>query len=203
MVPIHDTDVAAERWSKSGWENYELWEKVEVRLKRQKRLWIAATVILFVALSTVPIVMDRWPKWKARSIARHLAQEINQMKHDAIVHRSAYRIRFLQESQLQYVIESVEQCGASQGETKKTGALVREDLLSSYLLVSSKKARELGIPGLVTEFCYDFLSGNSMAVKGEAVIGLGVLPANDLSENRLDRLSVLLLSGPSAEMSFD
>ena len=50
MVPIHDTDVAEERWSQAEWENYELWEKVELKLKRKKQLWILATFLVFLAL---------------------------------------------------------------------------------------------------------------------------------------------------------
>ena len=34
MVPIYESDVAEERWSKSEWNHYELWEKVEQRVRR-------------------------------------------------------------------------------------------------------------------------------------------------------------------------
>src|SRR6185437_11560801 len=97
MVPIHDSDVGEQRWSKSEWENYELWEKVELRLKRQKRLWVFATIVIFLGLSAVPIVIERWPKWSSRSMAVTLAREINRMKRDSSIGRSAFRLRFVDE----------------------------------------------------------------------------------------------------------
>lgn len=50
MVPIYDSDVAEERWSKAEWRNYELWEKLEQRQIRKKRLWIMATILVFLMI---------------------------------------------------------------------------------------------------------------------------------------------------------
>lgn len=203
MVPIHDTDVASERWSKAEWENYELWEKVELRLKRQKRIWIFATLVLFLVLSSVPIVMDRWPKWATRLAARNLAQELNRLKREAIKERAAYRIRFIEEGKLNYAVERLADCSAVQGELKRTDSLVSPSVSVLYASIFPLQAKELGIPGVVNEFCYDYLTGSGAIAKGESVVGFGIIPAKDLTEKRLDRLTVLLLSGPSAEMSFD
>jgi len=203
MAPIHDTDIAEERWSRGGWENYELWEKVEVRLRRQKRLWILATAVMFLSLSAVPIVMDRWPKWTSRAMTRKLAQEINHIKWEAIADRAAYRLRFVGEGHLDFIVEKLAQCSSPAGEIKRTGRLGSEETSNTYSWVSAEQAKNFAIPGIVSEFCYDPLQGNYAFLNGGAVVGFGIISVKDLSESRLDRLSVLLLSGPSAEISFD
>lgn len=203
MVPIHDTDVAQERWSKAEWENYELWEKVELRLKRHRRLWILATFFLFLTLSAVPIVFERWPKWMTRSAARSLAQEINRIKREASLDRAAYRLKFIREGELSYVVERLPNCFAEKGEVIRTDSLPPQGWQKPFSWVSTARGLELGVPGLVNEFCYDYLAGSGSVLKGESIVGFGIIPAKDLTEGRLDRLSILLLSGPSAEETFD
>ena len=67
MVPIHDTDLAQERWSQTEWEHYELWEKLEVKLSDVARPSGSAPLpfLLFFILSSVPILIEHWPKWIA------------------------------------------------------------------------------------------------------------------------------------------
>jgi hypothetical protein len=203
MAPIHDTDLADQRWSQAEWENYELWEKQELRIKRKKRLWILTTTFVFLVLSAVPIIIDQWPKWMTRSISRHIAQEINRLKRDAIINRTSYRLRFTEEVGLGYKVERLDSCMASSGETIKSDYFVKESIREKYLWISPEQAEKLSIPGLVGEVCYDFLLGSEAVLKKDVVIGIGIIPAKDLTEKRVDRVSVLLLSGPSAEISFD
>ncbi|MEO7162095.1 MAG: hypothetical protein ABI041_04175 [Bdellovibrionia bacterium] len=203
MVPIHDTDVGEERWSKSEWENYELWEKVELRLKRQKRLWVFATAATVIFFSAIPTVVDRWPKWKTRSAARYLAQEINRMKRVASIERASYRLQFAEGAKFEYFIEKVKDCKVM------SGALVRSLPVNSiameegYTLIPPKTGQELGIPGLIHSFCYDYLAGSVISEYPNSVAGFGIISVKDLAEKRLDRISLLLLSGPSADVSFD
>jgi hypothetical protein len=208
MVPIHDTDIGEERWDKAAWESYELWEKIELRLRRRKRLWIFGTVLLFIMLSAVPIVRDRLPKWTTETAARRLAQEVNRIKRDANIDRSAYRIRFNESGSLSYQVERVKSCAEAKGVVLRTEALLSKSKLGSYVLLTSQQGVEIGAPGLVQSFCYDYLAGSEGALNGQTIIGFGIMPAQDLSANnltapRMDRLSVLLLSGPLAEISFD
>jgi hypothetical protein len=72
-----------------------------------------------------------------------------------------------------------------------------------YMWLIPTRGTELGVSGLVGEFCYDYLAGSGAVLKGQDIIAFGIIPAKDLTEKHLDRLSVLLLSGPSAEISFD
>src|SRR5437868_6887859 len=110
MVPVHDTDIAAERWSKAEWQHYELWEKIEIRLRRRKWLWITATVSVFMGLSSIPIVLDRSPKWLTLRLSRKLAQEINWMKREAGIEQRAFRLRFVSGTTLSYVVETSAHC---------------------------------------------------------------------------------------------
>lgn len=207
MVPIHDSDVAEERWSRAEWENYELWEKVGVRLKRQKQLWILATVIVFMILSSVPVIMEYWPKWMCRSTSRHLAQLMNRLKHQAIVAQSAHRIRFDADGSLNYLVEVLPNCKAPQGFPIRRGILdftpPFETNNEAYLLLSSEQGEAFNIPGLKREYCYDPLQGSGPASAGEVASGFGVIPAKDLEDKRTDRLSILLVTGQEGDLSFD
>ena len=206
MVPIHDSDVADERWTKAEWEGYELWEKVELQERRKRRLWITATLLLFLILSAVPIAIEQLPKWIARSYSRQLAQEVNQLKREASIAKAPFRIRLVQtesEEQLQFVVEKVSDCKSSQGDIVRRGSLSYRTVTSRFTWVFPTDGVELGVPGLLTQFCYDPLLGSDVILRGKPMEAFGIIPVKDLSEKRLDRMALLLLSGPSAETSFD
>jgi hypothetical protein len=201
MVPIHDTDIAEERWSKSEWEHYELWEKVEHRLRRRKWLWISGTALAFLALSSVPTVLDRWPKWRSMSLARGLAQEVDRIKREAATQHASFRIRFADGGGLAYTVEKVARCSSGQGEAVRQGTIGGERG-EGFALLSPEQGARHDVPGLLTSFCYDHLAGNEA---GDSLRAFGIVAAKDLAaaEPRLDRLSVLLLRGASAEISFE
>jgi hypothetical protein len=200
MAPIHETDLAADRWEKAQWSQYELWERLEVRLRRRKLLWIAATLAVFLALSSIPIIIDRTPKWAAMSAARRLAQVVGGLKGEASTQHRAYRVRFGSEGSLQYTIEKVASCTDSvSGEVVRSGDLGRGDLV----LLTPEQGLSLQIPEVVNSLCYDPYTGSSPAAQGKPLVGFAILSAKDLTTGRTDRLSVLLVQGPSAELSFD
>ena len=203
MVPIHDTDIAESRWTKAEWENYELWEKVETRVRRRKRLWISGTVVLFLAISSVPIIRDRFPKWKSLNYTRRLAQEINRVKREANTDHVAYQIRFEGDGSLGYQIEKLTSCDSSQATFVRSGVLSNSNNATHFAVISAKRGNDLGVPGLAERFCYDPLKGSDAANLGGGLLGFGIGPVKDLTEGRIDRISVLLLSGPVAEVSFD
>lgn len=213
MAPIYESDVAEKRWSESEWNHYEFWERVELRLKRNQRLWIAAAVIVFLGISSIPVVIDQRPRWASLAMSRYLAQELNRMKREASLEHSAFRIRFLGNGSLDYVVEKSESCQSStvlkvreKSLLSRTAPLLSQDAnqaAPAFALLSSENGDSAGVPGLVTEFCYDPLQGSYPFVVGKPQIGFGIAPAHDLSAGRFDRLSVLLVSGASAELSFD
>ncbi len=208
MPPIHETDIAAERWSKGEWDHYELWEKIELRLRRRKYLWIAGAVILFLIFSAIPIVIDRSPKWMALKASRHLAQVINEMKRDAGLTEQALQIRF-KDGSLNYVIEKVSSCAQPTNPVLLSeGSLLKGSFASSFRMMNAQDSRDLKIPGLIEHFCYDPLLGSEYSSDPNALYGFGIAPTLDLTvkpmtEARLDRISILFLQGQSAEISFE
>jgi hypothetical protein len=203
MAPIYDTDIAQSRWDKADWENYELWEKVAHRHRRHRRGWIAVTVAVFMLFSSIPIVLDRWDKWATLAASRRLAEEINRLKRDAGIEHVAYRMRFAEGGYLEYRIEKAASCSDPKPILARTGRLFEGAAYSKYQLMTTALGVESGIPGLIQDFCYDYLSGSDTILKGEAVAGFGIAPAKDLAEKRLDRISILLINGPSAMPVFD
>lgn len=203
MVPIYESDVAEERWKESEWGQYELWEKVEHRLHRAKRAWVIATAIVFVILSAVPVVMDQMPKWRSLYAIQSLAREINQIKREAGMSRSAVRIRFLDPVKLDFVVESAANCLESsfaQSKMIRPGALPGGGDLE---LLDRARGEERGIPGLVTSFCYDPYLGEQIASQSGEAVGFAIIPAKDLAERRFDRVALLVLSGTFGEISFE
>jgi hypothetical protein len=207
MVPIHDTDLAQERWAQTEWEHYELWEKLEVKLRRRKAFWIGATVLLFFLLSSVPILIEHWPKWIALSANRNLSQQINRLKTMAGQpsdqdHR-AFRLRFSADHRLSYSIEKLNTCADTAGQLVESGNVVRNSQLENYALLSPEEGKSMGIPGLVESICFDSLNGSEQSSKEESISGFGIISVKDLAEKRADRVSILIFKGPSAESSFE
>ena len=203
MAPIYDTDLADERWTKAEWNNYEFWEKVESRRRRKNVLWVCATAVVFLALSSVPIVADQKPKWQSRRAARLMAQEINRVKREASVERAAYRIRFEGDGALSYVVERAPSCKEAKFTPVRSGVLVAPEVLGELAVLDPAIGEQVGVPGLGRQFCYDPLHGSESGDESRSLAAFGFLPVPDLSERRFDRLTVLLLTGPSAEATFD
>lgn len=204
MVPIHDSDVASERWNQAEWQHYELWEKIEVKLKRRKKLWIAGTVLVFLGLSSVPILISRWPKWTSLKAVRKLGEKIGEAKRLSGINHQAFRIEFPADRKLEYSVIQVPNCTAptSAGAVVSTGSLLKSSA-ENYVLLSPQEAQGFGIPGLVTSFCYDPLTGAAGTPNETAVSGFGIISVKDLAEGRQDRLSLVIFKGPSGEVSFE
>lgn len=202
MAPLHDTDVATERWNQSEWRSYELWEKVEQRNRRRRNLWIAGTAFVFLALSSIPIIRDRGPKWRSLSAIRQLSQEINAIKTLAAVQHAAFRVRLEGDSGLKLSVERLSSCQAGDAVPVRTVAL-RGASPEDYQWVGPEHASRVGLTGLVREFCYDYLGGSGALQQGKELAAFGVMPVKDLTEGRSDRIALLILSGPSAEVSFE
>lgn len=204
MVPIHDSDLGEERWATAEWKHYELWEKIEVKLKRRRNLWILGTVLVFLVLSSIPILVDHWPKWVSLKASRKLGQVINELKRTAGTDNQSLRLSFAVDGSLNYTVSKVSKCTdlGDAGIPVKTGNLLKPSLLNQYLLLTAQNGEAFGIPGLVQSFCYDPLAGSIATSSESSVAGFGVIPAKDLTDHRTDRLSLLIFKGPLAEVSF-
>lgn len=202
MAPIYDSDLAAERWSRDEWRSYELWEQVELRLRNRKRFWVAGAVVLFLLISSIPVVMEQGPRWRSLSATRKLAQELGAIKNEASITGQAFRVR-AEADGFGMRVEKAARCDAAEW------SMIRRFAFSpnqSLRLISMAEAPALNIPGVVDEFCYDPFLGNRWAAppyEGTKAAAFAIAPVKDLTESRTDRLGLLLLSGASAEISFE
>lgn len=197
MAPVHDTDLSENRWDREEWRSFELWEKVEQRLRKRKRIWIAATLVGYVLLCSLPVFSEMVPKWNTLSLVRELADALNDVKVTAALQQKTLRLKFAGAGRLDYVVEVLESCQQEAGQVLRSGRL--EDPDARFHLLDPKMGAELGVPGLVTEYCYDPLEGSGK----EDLRGFAVIPVKDLTEPRIDRLSLLTINGKNGEISFD
>lgn len=203
MAPIYDSDVAEERTQQEEWKNYELWEKIEIKLQRKRRIWIFSTVFVFLVLSSVPVVIDRTPYWAARKGAVEISKKLTELKRESLKNRKAVRVKFLAEPGLPIEYSEVENCQSAES-TQNTRW--QPDLRSRDELkfVSST---EPGIQNrllLTQEICFDPVKGFVSTSAGELKQAVAISSVKDLTENsRFDRVSVVVLQGESAEISFN
>lgn len=93
MAPIHDTDLAENRWSQSEWNHYELWEKKEARNRRNRRIWMGATALLFFLLGAIPVIRVSRPEWKLKALGWAVAREIGAIRNRALTEKKAYAVK--------------------------------------------------------------------------------------------------------------
>lgn len=202
MVPIHESDVAENRWKDDEWRQFELWERIEFRLRR-KRTWIILAVgLVFVGILAAPVIEDRLPKWRATEAMRELAVRANQMKVDAASLGVSLRLRIENAGEgPQYVIERVDGCESPQSARVWGGGSLFEnpERGTPFVVFEPREAIALGLERVTTSICYDPLGTGA---KPE-VQSLGILTAKDLTESRLDRVAFLNFSGLFAEIDFD
>jgi hypothetical protein len=205
MVPIHESDVAENRWKDDEWRQFELWEKLEQKARRKRSWTIIAAAVVFVSILSVPIFQDRIPKWRALGATRGLAVRANQMKVDAASLKLPLRLRLENsDSGPRFVIEKVASCAsdsAAPGEIWGQGVVFRDAHLGSrYAVLSAAQAGELGLERVKEAVCYD---PAGLDLSSDGVKAVGILPVKDLAEGRLDRASFLNFSGLFAEIGFD
>lgn len=213
MVPIHDTDVAEKRWSDAEWRQFELWEKTELQLKKRRRRWVALTLVVFLILASVPTVMERWPKWAGLHAVRKISDEINRLKRDAILDSKAYRLVLSSEPGLGFEVDRADSCAADESAWTRvrTGAFMTSGLgrvVSRQLRVLDAEAgRSLGVDRLVTRVCLDAArAGLEPGVHKDISNrsqGIAVMREVDRLDSRMDRVSVVLLTGSSLEVDFE
>jgi hypothetical protein len=149
--------------------------------------------------------MEQYPHWTSLAAARRLGQEIDQMKREAATAHVPFRIRLTssEASGVTFQVEKLEKCDSPTGTSVRTGSLVSPADVSKYTFINRQLGESLSIPGLLQEFCYDPITGSASATRGENVAGFAIAPVKDLAEHRMDRIAILLLTGPSAELSFE
>lgn len=207
MDPLYQSDLAPssenERWAKAEWRSFELWERIEARLIRRKRIIIASTVFLFLLLSSVPVVQDRLPAWRARMVVRDLAREISRVQVLAGISHSAIRLKFVDRKKMAFQVTGHSDCSKSDGFFIRSGVLKSH---SELQILSRDQESRFDLANLIEDFCFHSRDGASFSqFKDSSVqaMGVAVLPASDVDAARSDRISLLVLSGSSAEISYE
>ncbi len=205
MAPIYDTDVAEKRWQDRTWTDFELWEQIELRLRRRKRLWIGFTVITFLFLCSIPVFIERGPKWASFITARRLAQEIEAIQREANQTQNAHRLRIQSGSEV--VIERAESCDSTVFTQVRTKILAKPLFgrlwFGPVVILKPDEAASFGLKSVIGQICYDPLKGSEPFVKGLADSGFVLMTAKDLADKRVDRSASVILTGPLAEIHFE
>ena len=204
MVPIYETDLNRERHRPSEWDNYELWEKVEAREKKKQRLWVLFTLLVSVFLLSIPLWKESQPRWHALKVANQMAQLLSQMRLRATIERVPYILKFDPSGELNFsIIESNNCLGFSEAKaTFEYSNSLRQPPNLEIRRLTALEGDRLGVPGLISEVCYDPTRGFILENDQLKVAGLAVGSANDLALGRSDRLAVVLIRSGSAEISF-
>lgn len=208
MVPIYDSDVAEKRWAQKEWEQYEFWEDVEARNRKIRRRWVGFAIVLFLIFSSIPVALVRFQKWKGVRLARQLSITLNEFKRDAALGRQAIRVIFEASDPLVLKVERLENCESSAAISMSTVALDRSEGFAFLLPIESSRFE---LNGVLSGLCFDPLRGLYFSEGKEYRLasliqgskGVVILPANDLTEGRSERLTVIGVRGESAEISFE
>jgi len=204
--------LSEKRWEHDEWRRFELWERIELRLRRNRRLVYAAAFVVFLGLSSTPIWMDRSPAYRALRGARELSELLNQVKLEVARTRQAVRLVLSSEPGLGWEMERLASGCASSGEGAvgagsepfRRGSLLAETESSSlFKFLSEAEGSALGIPGLLLEFCYDPIEGDFLAARGRKLAGFAVAPVVDLTALRIDRIATVVIRGHSADPRFE
>lgn len=206
MAPLFDTDLASERWSKDEWRTTELWEKIRLKERRRRNLWISGTAAVVIVLSAIPVTWNRSPKWDTLAAARFLASEIQSLKREAAISHTALRIRFESITPMGYVVEKVSNCGSKEStrpQVLRAGSLLPASKAASYSILSPETGRAIGLERITSNYCYDPLAAPAAVPPIDSPLptemAFAIAPTHDLGadaahEPRLDRLSFVLFS---------
>ena len=197
MAPVHDTDVAQNRWEEAQWRNFELWEKLEQKEARKKKIWVVSTILLFLCLSAVPVILDRTPKWESRKSARELADHLVELKALAATTHYSYRFRIIDADSLEFQIEKLLSCRQGSGTVVRKGKLAASS--SRVALVDQSRAALLNLNDSISDFSQGSFSHSNVGNRRAFVF----IPAKDLTERRDDRISVVSISGQDARITFN
>lgn len=180
------------------WKTFELYEKIRIRKRRQK-FWISSLVFaLFLVLCAVPVIDEQLPKWKSLELARRLAVEIEKMKTLSIQKKQPIRMSFLDNGEMS--VEMVATCQDAPGSGtllwQKQWITEPQDLK----VLHSTEALTFELKMAMDHVCFDPVYGLDDIKTRRVVV---IAPVKDLTEQRLDRASYVILEGESAKISIN
>ena len=179
------------------WRNFELYEKVRIREHRKRFILIFLAILVFFGLCSKPVIEERLPKWRSLRAAQVLSVEIERLKTLAIQEKKSIRLKFLEGGRFQ--LELLADC-QSQVILKVLSAGSWPDGEGAFKLLSESESKKFSLVLASDQVCFDSVLGLE-GLKSRKV--LVIAPVNDLSENRLDRASYVILDGESAKISIN
>lgn len=177
------------------WRTFELYEKIRLRERRKKFLVSALALILFFTLCAVPVVKERSPKWRSLRAAQRLSIEIEKLKTLSIQEKKPAKITFLENGSMK--IEVLNVCTDASGRLVEQKEWKHEEGTLKVLSVADAKALDVKL--VVDQICFDPVFGLDEMPRRV----VGIIPVKDLTEQRLDRASYIVLDGDSAKISID
>ena len=179
------------------WRNFELYEKVRVRDNRKRLVLVTLTAIAFFGLCSVPVVEERMPKWQSLRAAQRLSVQLERLKTLSIQEKKPVRMHFLAGGHYQF--EILNEC-QSEIPLRIVNAGEWPDSDGTLKILSTEEAKALSLKVATDQICFDPVFGLDGVKTRKVVV---VAPVKDLSENRLDRASYIILDGESAKISIN
>ena len=103
----------------------ELYEKIVVRERRRKAVFITLTFTIFLFLCGIPVYNERFPKWESLKAARKIAVEIEKLKTESLQLKKPLLLSILETGQLR--VEQVSHCSSASAEVPKSEGLLHEE----------------------------------------------------------------------------
>jgi len=204
MVPLHESDVAENRWKESEWNAYELWEAVEVRARKRKFWIVGLSCVLGFLILALPIYQEKMPKWKGLRVARILADHLLDIRRDSSNNQRRFLVKIQQDvaGRIQgnvYSAATAADCTeAAQTNIEPVFSfpLITEEQ-SSIALLTREAAQKIGLGAVDEAICFDPFRESEGSTMTFAFI-----PVKDLTDVREDRISTVTVLD-AASFSFD
>ena len=204
MVPIHESDVAENRWKESEWNAYELWEAVEIRERRRKFWIVGLSCILALVILALPIYQEKMPKWSGLRVARILADHLLDIRRDSSNNQRRFLVKILQDPAGR--IQGNVYNSATEAECTESAQIAAQPIFSFPLvadeqneiaLITRSMSQQIGLEGVGESICFDpFRDTEGVRMT------FAFIPVKDLTEVREDRISTVTVLD-AASFSFD
>jgi hypothetical protein len=143
------------------------------------------------------------------SAARELSQLLTTLKREAGEKQHAFRITLIEQAPVEDASLGALALEIAWGPSCRSPLFLSQQVAvlgaqpsgrPTLQWVASARAREAGIPNVLQRWCYDPIEGSEQTPQAEDLAAFMITSVNELS---LDRSSTVLVSGPSAEISFE
>ncbi len=183
------------------WRTIELYEKVRVVERRKKIIFSTLALLTFLTLCAVPVVEERMPKWKTLKAAQQLSFEIDKLKLISIKNKKPARLTFLENGD--FKVELIDQCKTTGPESAPAKLVEQkhwEQDSDELKVLNPAETLKFDVKLAIDEICFDPVYG-AEDIKSKKVVVIA--PVKDLSENRLDRASYIIIESDSAKISIN